>query len=254
MADILFFLVVTALGIGAIAGLLSNPRSSGQAFFMLILAGILLVSFFSRATVVEGGAHIPALAAFLTFTTFLFWAVLVVGIILVVAFFLNEHEGYAFSSFAAMLFLLLCLTYGLTNVVQYIVNNKAFLGFMLFLYFTTAPIVMFLRWTIFNWDELERYEDNLNNFLQSCGNIREQWQEHVRTEWERLSRPHEGPKARQHKRRLINYMIYWPLHLVDLILHDFLWRAFKRIYQLCIRPLDAISAQIERNARTPQVR
>lgn len=253
MADILFWLVVAALGIGAFTNFILHDGEPGTGFFMGIMAGVLLFVFFSGATVVEGGAQVPAFAAFWTFTAFWFWALLVIGAILVVAFFLNEYEGFAFSSFAAMLFLLFCLTYGPMDVVQYVADNKAFLGFMLFLYFTTAPIVMFLRWTIFNWDELERYEDNQNNFLQMHGRVRERWTEHIRAEWEYTSRPYEGPKARQHKRRLINYMIYWPLHLVDLVLRDFLWRVFKRVYQLCIPLLDGISARVARSAETPRV-
>lgn len=249
MADILFWTVVATLGIGAVINFFNE---NGSSIFMAIWAGVLLVSFFSGATVVESGAEIPAIVAFWTFTAFWFWALLIVGAILVVLFFLNELEGYAFSSFAAMLFLLFCLAYGLQDVVWYIANNKAFLSFMLFLYFTTAPIVMLLRWIFFNWDELERHEDNQIDFLRINGSVRERWNEHVRAEWERLSVYHE-PKPQQHKRRLIRYMMYWPLHLVDLILHDFLWRVFKRIYQICTPLLDGISARVARSAQTPRV-
>ena len=242
--NILFWVVVCLLGVGAVV----NWSASGGigALFMGLMAGLLVVSVLNGASVVSEGLTIPVALAFWTAAAFWFWVVLVIGAIAIIALFLFEWEGSAFSAFAVTALLLLSIQFGPSEIGNYIWSNIGFLLVMLVFYFVVAPGVMLLRWVFFNWDSVEAHEDEVNMFYRYHSNDQARWDERVRDNWQRIS-VYNRPRPREHRKRLIGYMVYWPLHFIDLVIREFFWRLLKRVYQLCIPLLDRISENIAKN-------
>lgn len=249
MAEVLFWVAVVLLGIGALMDFFTEHR--GEGLFMAIIFAVLLCSYFlnGEMVVVGGEGTEITLSAFLFSAVFWFWVVCVVGAVGVAMLFINEWEGSAFTAFVVAVLVLLSLHFGPGTVADYVWNHVLFFLGLPVLYFLVAPFVMLMRWVFFNWDAVEAYEDGVRSFESFHGD-RKNWSEHIQNGWKQIS-VYKRPLPREHRKRLIGYMLYWPLHFVDLVIREFFWRLLKRVYQLCIPLLDHISEAVSKSVQPP---
>ena len=134
-----------------------------------------------------------------------------------------EKEGAAFVLLVIM-GLALAVLHGPEGVVAYIFSHKLFLFFCFLGYVAVGPFWALAKWYLYNIDFAEKFHDDyLHWMVVKQHNSERKIPEKFLT--------YERPRARDNKGRIIRWMVYWPLSVLDTLINDFLWKLFKRIYQ-----------------------
>lgn len=186
--------------------------------------------------------------------TFWFWLLVGIEVMLLFVSTVWEKSWVAWVSLA--LFLAALQLFGDVNVLSYVWNNPTHILYGIAIYFLGGSIYVFPKWYLFVTDHKRKYLDFRDQFLIDKGleptsykgnplpdelvpEFREVWGR--QSHWSVPLDVEFRPKARNHKARIIDWMMLWPFNGLWTMLNDPVRRLFRHVYYQIADVLQGIS-------------
>lgn len=179
--------------------------------------------------------------AFLAVSGFWFWVILALAMVSGFICWMNDKENIAFSILVFAGLALAAIEMGLGGFVSFLWENIWRVAGYVIGYILVSPFAAMLKWHLFGIDHAEYYVDQVNNFLRTHGRDSEKWSDTAKDHREKHYKEYKEPHAEDYKKKFIGWMMYWPLYMADTLIREFLWRVFRRLYQLVLPLLNRIS-------------
>lgn len=188
---------------------------------------------------------------FFTVPENLFWLVFVVGSLLTTIFWFSAGPNVSFTALVLTVISLLLINHGPEAVLAWLRAKIYWVPVCFVGYFSASVPVGILKWYLYNMDHNEEFEDECKVLLNHFGRSKIQWNEDQRREWENQLLKKEL-YASEHKGMITGWLAYWPLHLVDTLIREILFKIIKRIYIWILPILDKISARAASKIKIPE--
>lgn len=176
-----------------------------------------------------------------------FWVLLGLEFIVLLA--LTEYERPGWGIFSIVVVGLLLRFFGGIGVFDYVWNNPRLILFYFLGYLVAGIAWAVVKWWFFVRDQKEKYLAAKENFFssrtgQSPDLTKREWI--GSREYRSLLNSKDGiaPLARDNKRRITMWMIYWPWSLLWTLVNDAVKRLYKEIYEAIHKFLQNISDSV----------
>lgn len=180
---------------------------------------------------IQKGVDMTNAFAFLAVSGFWFWAIVAVALVSGFICWINDKENVAFSVLVFAGLVLATMTLGIQGFADFLWDHVWTVALYACLFvFVGAPLVALLRWHLLGIDKGEDHLEEVRRFLQNYGPLERMDARNKETYEKRLR--YEEPNYLDYKAEILGWMMYWPLYLADTLIREFLWKVFKRIYQL----------------------
>lgn len=180
--------------------------------------------------------------------TFWFWLLVAAEVSLLFVSTVWEKGWLAWASLAV--FLAAIQLFGDVNVLAYLWHNPWQVVMGLAIYLMGGGIYVFPKWYLYVTDHKRKYLDLRDHFLAGKGckdlsKVPDEYLEEWQTEWARSAGDVEfRPLARNHKTRIMDWMILWPFNFLWTLLNDPIRRFFRHVYYQIAEALQRISDKV----------
>lgn len=176
-----------------------------------------------------------------TIGSFGFWLLTAIVALALTTFMRSRSESTFWATASVVLYIVVLNVFGDAGTFEWITTNPLWTAAIAGGYLLLGVFISVVKWEWFVSDARDLVQDQMLNVKNE---FRRQYEmdtktsaddrpfdEKIKPKFQTWLKAHYAPKVREHKQRVINWMVFWPFVTLGMLFDDILRRMFASIYK-----------------------